>query len=86
MKARISSCSLAASVAVLSLTASPAWAHPGHEHPVTPPNSPMHWFLEPQHFLGWVGIACVLIAFYKARQAWVQGTSDGTTAHEKNPH
>ena len=46
----------------------------------------MHWFLEPQHFLGWVGIACVLIAFYKARQAWVQGTSDGTTAHEKNPH
>ena len=78
----------AAVMAALFANASAAWAHPGHEHPVTPPQSPMHWFVEPSHVMEWMGILCVAFTFYKVRQAWLKDKSDTATeaATEKHPH
>jgi hypothetical protein len=73
--------SLTRTVVFLGTTAS-ALAHPGHQHPVTPPEHPLHWFIEPQHLLGWIGLACVVLAFGKARESWDERRA---VARAKNP-
>lgn len=75
--------SLPAIAAFLALTSS-VWAHPGHEHPVTPPENPAHWFIEPEHLLSWAGIACVVAVFYKARNIFASRSA--APAREKHPH
>ena len=42
------------------------WAHPGHEHPVTPPGHPMHWLIEPGHVLQGLALACITFVSYKS--------------------
>ncbi len=72
--------------ALLAATSSSAWAHPGHEHPVTPPEHPMHWFIEPEHVAGWIGIACVVVVFLKARQLWLRNEAKKSPARDQHPH
>ncbi|MDB6137112.1 MAG: hypothetical protein JWO94_184, partial [Verrucomicrobiaceae bacterium] len=86
MKPKYSFNTVAMVAAAIVAGASSAWAHPGHEHPVTPPGSPLHWFLEPEHLLNWAGMAAVIVIFYKTRRYWLPQPAKETPVPASEGH
>lgn len=60
-------------------------AHPGHEHPVTPPQHAMHWVIEPQHFIGWAGFGCIVWVAVKVWKQWTGPAADTARAAISSP-
>lgn len=56
------------SIALLAAPVSLVWAHPGHEHPVTPPGSPLHMLVEPEHVIQVLALAGIVVVSYKVGQ------------------
>ena len=61
--------SLLAALVLLGCIGDPAAAHPGHAMDVVPPESAMHYLLQPEH-AAWnlLAVACVLIALAAYRK------------------
>ena len=68
MKQRILCQNPGARIVAFLISASPAFGHPGHAHQLTPAQSPVHAFVEPQHFLQWACAACLVLGCYKLGQ------------------
>jgi hypothetical protein len=60
----------ATAVALVAAASSTVMAHPGHEHALTPPQHPLHMVIEPQHFTGWFGTACLAFVAVKIWKQW----------------
>ncbi len=57
------------SLLLLAAPASMAFAHPGHDHAITPPGHPLHFVIEPFHLMQGLALVALGAASFAAGQA-----------------